>query len=40
MSSPAIKTVVTMMELLPAELQDQVAEHLREYIADLQDEPQ
>jgi hypothetical protein len=29
-----------MMEFLPAALQDQVAEHLREYIADLQDEQQ
>jgi hypothetical protein len=38
MSSPAITTVVTMMEFLPAALQEQVAEHLREYIADLQDE--
>ena len=40
MSSPAIATVITMMEFLPAELQEQVAEHLREYIVDLQDEPQ
>lgn len=40
MSSPAIKTVITMMEFLPAELQEQVAEHMREYIADLQDEQQ
>jgi hypothetical protein len=40
MSSPAITTVITMMEFLPAELQAQVAEHLREYIADLQDEQQ
>lgn len=38
MSSPAITTVITMMEFLPAALQEQVAEHLREYIADLQDE--
>ncbi len=39
MSSSAITTVVTMMEFLPAALQEQVAEHLRDdYIADLQDE--
>ncbi|MEM1280063.1 MAG: hypothetical protein AAGG53_08635 [Cyanobacteria bacterium P01_H01_bin.152] len=38
MSSPAISTVVTMMKFLPTTLQEQVAEHLREYIADLQDE--
>lgn len=38
MSSSAITTVVTMMEFLPAALQEQVADHLREYIADLQDE--
>ncbi len=29
-----------MMEFLPTELQEQVVEHLREYIADLQDERQ
>ena len=40
MSSPAITTVATMMEFLPTELQEQVVEHLREYIADLQDERQ
>lgn len=40
MSSPAITTVITMMEFLPNELQEQVAEHLRKYIADLQDEQQ
>jgi hypothetical protein len=38
MSSAAIATVVGMMESLPAEIQEQVAEHLRDYIADLQDE--
>ncbi len=38
MPSSAITTVVTMMEFLPAALQEQVAEHLRDYIADLQDE--
>ncbi len=40
MSSPAITTVVKMMEYLPVDVQDQVAEHLREYINELQDEIQ
>lgn len=38
MSSPTIHTVVKMMESLPIETQERVAEHLREYISDLQDE--
>jgi hypothetical protein len=38
MSSPAITTVVKMMESLPQDLQDTIAEHLREYLANLQDE--
>ncbi|MFN8497844.1 MAG: hypothetical protein U0641_08315 [Anaerolineae bacterium] len=38
MSSEAIATVVKMMELLPEAEQEQVVEHLREYIADLEDE--
>lgn len=38
MSSPAINTVIAMMESLPDNLQEQVVEHLREYIADLEDE--
>ncbi|MBN3873845.1 hypothetical protein [Nostoc sp. JL33] len=40
MSSAAIATVVKMMESLSVEVQDRVAEHLREYINDLQDETQ
>lgn len=40
MSSPAITTVVKMLESLPEAVQDRVAEHLREYLADLQDEQQ
>ena len=40
MSSPAITTVVKMMESLPVDVHDQVAEHLREYINELQDEIQ
>lgn len=38
MSSTAVTTIVKMLESLPIEAQDQVAEHLREYINDLQDE--
>ena len=38
MSSPAITTIVKMVESLPDELQEQVAEHIWEYIADLEEE--
>lgn len=38
MSSPAIATVLTMMESLPEEAQNKVAEHLREYIQELYEE--
>ncbi|BAZ29552.1 hypothetical protein NIES4074_19990 [Cylindrospermum sp. NIES-4074] len=38
MSSPAIATVIKMMESLPEDVQDRVIEHLQEYLADLQDE--
>lgn len=38
METTAINTVVKMMEPLPEAMQKQVVEHLREYIADLQDE--
>ena len=38
MSSPAITTIVKMIESLPDDLQEKVADHLREYIADLEDE--
>jgi hypothetical protein len=38
MSSTSITTVVTMLESLPDPVQDQVIEHLREYLADMQDE--
>ena len=40
MTSAAIATVVKMMESLPFDVQEQVTEHLREYIDDLQDEIQ
>jgi uncharacterized iron-regulated protein len=38
MSSPAITTVIKMMESLSEDVQDRVAEHLREYLEDMQDE--
>ena len=38
MSSTAIATVTKMIESLPDPLQDQVVDHLREYLEDLQDE--
>ena len=38
MASNAITTMTQMMETLPEPQQNQVVEHLREYIAELQDE--
>ena len=38
MSSSAITTIVKMVESLPEPAQVLVVEHLREYIADLEDE--
>jgi hypothetical protein len=38
MSSAAIATIVKMIESLPDELQEKVVEHIRDYIADLEDE--
>uniref|UniRef100_A0A7C1FM92 DUF2281 domain-containing protein n=1 Tax=Caldilinea aerophila TaxID=133453 RepID=A0A7C1FM92_9CHLR len=38
MTSTAIETVTKMLESLPEMVQEQVVEHLREYLADLQDE--
>jgi hypothetical protein len=40
MSSTAIATITKMLESLPEPAQDQVVEHLREYLEDLQDELQ
>ncbi|MFM6207590.1 hypothetical protein [Planktothrix sp.] len=40
MSSPAIQYLVTLVESLPDTIPIQVISHLREYIADLQDEQQ
>jgi hypothetical protein len=38
MTSPAITTIVKMVESLPDDLQERVAENIREFIADLEDE--
>jgi hypothetical protein len=38
MASESIAPVVQMMELLPEPAQSQVAEHLREYLLEMQDE--
>ena len=38
MSSTAIYTVIKTMESPPIEIQDRIAEHIREYVSDLQDE--
>ena len=38
MSSPAINTVIKMMESLSEDKQNKLVEHLREYIQDLQEE--
>jgi hypothetical protein len=38
MSSPAVTTIVKMVESLPSDLQDKVAEHIRDFIAELEDE--
>jgi hypothetical protein len=40
MSSTAIATIVKMMEGLPESVQQQVVEHLREYLDDKSDEMQ
>lgn len=38
MSSPATTTIRKMVESLPDDLQEKVAEHIRDYIAELEDE--
>jgi hypothetical protein len=38
MSSASITTLVKMVESLPDSLQEKVVEHLRNYIADLEEE--
>jgi hypothetical protein len=38
MSSPAIATIIKMVESLPDELQEQVVEHVRVYLAEIEEE--
>ena len=38
MASNAITTITKMMETLPEAIQNQIVEHLREYITELEDE--
>jgi hypothetical protein len=38
MASKAIATVIKMIESLPEDAQDQVVEHLRDYLEDLRDD--
>jgi len=39
-ASPAITTLIQIMETLPPTVQNQVIQHLQEYLLDLQDELQ
>lgn len=38
MGAASIATVVKMLEVLPDDAQDDVVEHLREYVTEVQDE--
>lgn len=38
MTPPAVNTIIKMIEQLPESEQDRVAEHLRDYLTDLEDE--
>jgi hypothetical protein len=38
MVTPAVNTIIKMIEQLPETEQNRVADHLREYLADLEDE--
>ncbi|NKQ36768.1 MAG: hypothetical protein HF973_14290 [Chloroflexi bacterium] len=40
MTSPAVVTITKMIDTLPEYAQDQAVEHLRDFIADMQDEIQ
>ena len=40
MVSPALATIIKMIENLPEDRQNQLVDHLREYLADLEDEEQ
>jgi hypothetical protein len=38
MVTSAVRTIIKMIEMLPESDQDRVAEHLREYLAELEDD--
>lgn len=38
MVTPAVNTIIKMIEQLPESDQEKVAEHLREYLAELEDD--
>lgn len=38
MQTTTIKTISKMVETLPEDMQERIADHIREYIADLHDE--
>ena len=38
MSSPAVITIVKMVESLPTELQEQVVDQVRDYLAEVEEE--
>ena len=38
MSSPTIATIIKMVESLPSDAQEKLADHIRDYIAELDDE--
>lgn len=38
MATPALTTILKMIENLPEPLQNRIADHLREYLADIEDE--
>ena len=38
MVTPAVNTIIKMIEQLPESDQERIAEHLREYLAELEDE--
>ena len=40
MVSPALTNILKTIEELPESMQNKLAEHLREYLADLEDEEQ
>jgi len=40
MVSPALTTILKMIENLPEDRQNLLADHLREYLADMEDEEQ